>query len=171
MSYLELAKIIRAQGIKGEVKLQAFVDDLSRFTQLPHVFLKRNDTYEKCSVQRAWVYKGHAYVKLSGCDDRNAAELLRGQTLYIDREHAIEPSEGYFIADLLGFTVQDNEGTKLGVLQNVIQTGGVDVYEVSAEDGKTLLFPLAPGVVENTDVTLGIITVSKEKLAEVSVYA
>lgn len=171
MSYLELAKVVKAQGIKGEVKLQTFVDDLARFTQLPHVFMQKNGIYEKYLIERAWVYKGYAYVKLSGCDDRNAAELLRGQMLYIDRAQAVEPEEGYFIADLLGLAVQDDEGAKLGVLQNVIKTGGVDVYEVSAEQGKTLLFPLAPGVVEDTNLDTGIITVNKEKLAEVSVYA
>lgn len=171
MSYLELAKIVKAQGIKGEVKLQAFVDNLSRFAELPHVFLKRNGSYEKCLVERAWVYKGYAYVKLSGCDDRNEAELLRGQMLYIDKEHAIAPEEGYFIADLLGFAVQDTAFKKLGILKDVIQTGGVDVYEVLGEDGRTLLFPLAPGVVEDTDMQKGIITVNKENLAEVCVYA
>lgn len=171
MDYFKLAQVLKPQGIKGEVKLKAFVDDLSRFENLPHIFLKKDGAVEKRAVTSSRVYKQFAYIKFEGCDDRNAAERFRNHFLYIDREHAAKLPEGaHYIADLIGLEVKDESGTLIGVLQDVLQTGGVDVYCLQAEDGQ-LLFPLAPGVVLKKDVEGGEIVVSREKLEEVMVHA
>ena len=171
VEYFRLAKILKPQGIKGEVKLKPYADDLSRFLELPHVYLKRQGAYEKREVTASRIYKQFAYINMQGCDDRNTAETLRGQYLYIDREHAAKLPEGaHYIADLIGLEVKDESGTLIGVLQDVLQTGGVDVYCLQAEDGQ-LLFPLAPGVVLKKDVEGGEIVVSREKLEEVMVHA
>ena len=99
------------------------------------------------------------------------AEQLRGQYLYIDRAHAAELPEGAnYIADLLGLTVQDDTGRVLGILEDVIQTGGVEVYQVAAGE-KKLLFPLAPGVELERNLEAGIILVSAARLSEVAVDA
>ncbi|MGI6664083.1 MAG: ribosome maturation factor RimM [Christensenellaceae bacterium] len=170
MEYLEIAVVVKPQGIKGEVKLRAYVDDVKRFLSLPHVYLKQEDTYKMHKVERAWVYKGFAYLKIAGYEDRNAAELLRGISLYIDREHAATPEAGhYFIADLLGHTIKDETGHVYGALQDVIQTGGVDVYHVKGEE--EILFPLAPGVVIEIDMAQKEIIVDLKRLSEVMVHA
>ena len=47
----------------------------------------------------------------------------------------------YFIADLIGLKVQDEDGKELGTVKDVIETGANDVYEVEMADGKSLLLP------------------------------
>ena len=170
MEYFAIAKVVKPQGIRGEVKLETYVEDMQRFSTLPHLYTEQNGVYVKHEVTSGRLYRGFAYVKLADYPDRNAAETLRGQYLYIDRAHAAELPEGAnYIADLLGLRVEDDEGAFLGRLEDVLQNGGVDVYQVS--DGeKTILFPLAPGVELERDLEQGVIRVSAARLKEVAVH-
>ena len=170
MEYFAIAKVVKPQGIRGEVKLETYVEDMQRFSTLPHLYTEQNGVYVKHEVASGRLYRGFAYVKLADYPDRNAAETLRGQYLYIDRAHAAELPEGAnYIADLLGLRVEDDEGAFLGRLEDVLQNGGVDVYQVS--DGeKTILFPLAPGVELERDLEHGVIRVSAARLKEVAVH-
>ena len=171
MDYFAIAKVLKPQGIKGEVKLETYVEEIDRFSNLTHLYTQQDGKYIKHLVESGRVYRGFAYVKLSDCADRNAAELLRGQLLYIDRAHAAElPENANYIADLLGLTVQDDNGHILGILEEVILTGGVEVYQVASKE-KKLLFPLAPGVELERDLEKGIILVSAARLEEVAIDA
>ena len=111
MDYFELGQVLKPQGIRGEIKLRPYTDDLERFGALSHVFLKNGKNYEKREVQSARVYKEFAFLKLEGTEDRNAAELLRGKKIYIDRENAAPLEDGAcYIADLIGLRILDEQG-------------------------------------------------------------
>ena len=96
-------------------------------------------------------------------------ETLRNRTLYIDRKDAypLEEDEDY-IADLIGLEIIDDLGKRLGTLEDVIDTGGVLIYQVATENGK-LLFPIAPGVELERNIGEGSIIVSSSRLKEVSI--
>ena len=170
MDYFELGQVLKPQGIRGELKLQPYTDDLERFGALSHVYLRKNGAYEKRRVQSARVYREFAFIKLEGIDDRNAAELLRNQSLYIDRQHAAPlPKGAQYIADLIGLTVWDDAGKRIGKVADILQiAGGVDVYQVETEEG-SLLFPAAPGVILERNIQAGKLIVSAERLSEVCI--
>ena len=65
----------------------------------------------------------------------------------------------YFIADLIGLKVQDEDGTELGTVKDVIETGANDVYEVEMEDGRSLLLPAIKQCILNVDVENGMMQV------------
>lgn len=60
----------------------------------------------------------------------------------------------YFIADLIGLKVQDEDGKELGTVKDVIETGANDVYEVEMADGKSLLLPAIKQCILNVDVEM-----------------
>ncbi|BDF58479.1 ribosome maturation factor RimM [Christensenellaceae bacterium] len=168
--FFELGQILKPQGIKGEVKFDAFTDDLSRFSYLKQAFFRKGGNYEPVEVEAARVDARYAYLKLKGYDDRNAAEALRGTLLYIDRAHAARLPEGaYYVCDLLGLAVEDDEGNKLGILKDILQNGAADVYTVE-KSGKLCMFPAIPEVVLKKDVGNGRIVVNAKRLSEVCVY-
>ncbi|MBQ9941705.1 MAG: 16S rRNA processing protein RimM [Christensenellaceae bacterium] len=170
MDYFRLGQVLKPQGIKGEVKIKPFVDDLGRFDDLTCVYLKDHGQYEKREVSSARTYKQFAFLKIEGFDDRNQAELLRNRYLYVDRENAAPLPEGaYYIADLEGCRVEDEKGNLLGTLEEIFNTGGVDIYSVKAK--KSFMFPLAPGVVLRRAPEEGVIVVDAARLAEVAVDA
>jgi 16S rRNA processing protein RimM len=156
--YFELGRILKPQGIKGEVKLDAFTDGLSRFLDLEFVYFKKTE-YERVDIENARIDARYAYLKLRGIDTRDDAEKLRGTLLYIDRAHAAKLPEGaFYIQDLIGCTVKDDTGN-----------GAADVYVVKLEKG-TCMFPAVGHIVLVRDIENGVITVDAQRLTEVAVY-
>ncbi len=167
--YFELGRILKPQGIRGEVKIEAYTDDIGRFDYLPHVFMKQGSDMVKIELEQKRTDSSFAYIKLQGIDDRNQAETLRGKYLYIDRENAAVLPEGrHYIEDMIGLAVADTEGNDLGRLAEIIQTGAADVFRI--EGKRNMMFPSIPEVVLKTDVEGGSILVDAKKLQEVCVY-
>lgn len=168
MDYYKLARVLKPQGLKGEFKLKPFVDDISRFYDLSHIYLKKENQYIEYLVEKARTYKQFAYLKVTGIEDCDAAEALRGSYIYIDKASAKKPEGSHFIADLIGMEIRGTDGFLYGVLKNVLQTGAADIYEVKGE--KSFLFPAVPHVVLSVDEEKRVISVDHARLKEVAVY-
>ena len=169
--YFIVGEILKPQGIQGEVKVRPITKDPLRFEDAQKFYLCEDSRYTPIK-SRFVRFDGQAvYLKLEGINDRNAAELMRGKFLYIDREHAVELSEDeYFIADLEGLRGMDDEGNELGILTEVMQPGGNDVYVFTDKAKKReLLVPALKSVVLSTDVPSGTIVFSAARLREVAV--
>lgn len=161
---LTVGEVLKPQGIRGELKIKPFTDDAETFRAFSRVFVGETP-YKVLSVRTGG---GAVYLGLKGVADRNAAELLRGQQVYVLREEAPVPEEGrYYIADLLGCAIVTEEGERLGTLTDVRQAA-TDIYTADME-GKEVLFPVADGVVTAVDVEQGTIIVNKKRFFEVAV--
>ena len=161
---LVIGKIVKPQGIRGEVKVLPFTDEAEVFENIARVFIEGQE-YKVLSVRTGG---GMAYLSLRGVPDRNAAELLRGKELSVPRTEAPSPGEGrYYISDLLGSEIVTEDGELLGVLKE-IRPAATDIYTVE-RDGKETLFPAADGVVLKVDIEAKKITVSKKRFQEVAV--
>ncbi len=161
---LNVGEVLKPQGIRGELKVKPFTDDAEAFHAFSRVFL--GDTpYKVLSVRTGG---GMVFLGLKGVADRNAAELLRGQQIYVPREDAPEPAEGrYYIADLLGCTLVAQDGEELGTLTDVRQAA-TDIYTVRMGE-REVMFPAAEGVITAVDVAGGRLTVDKKRFYEVAV--
>jgi 16S rRNA processing protein RimM len=150
--YLQVGKIVNTHGIKGEVKVIPLTDDPERFHKLKWVFLEKNSKHEKVDIESLKFIKSTVIVKLKGIDDMTAAEGLKETYMLIDREHAVKlPKDSFFIFDLIGCEVFNDQGEKLGILSNILKTGSNDVYVVKGED-KELLVPALKSVVKDISI-------------------
>ena len=126
----EIGQIVNTFGIKGEVKVVPFTDDITRFDDLKKVYV-RNKKSEQ-------LYK----VELESIDNPEDAEKLKNSYLEIDRKDAVPLEEGtYFIADLIGLEVYTDDGKLLGKVEDIYNTGSKDIYVVKDELGKQVLLP------------------------------
>ena len=169
--YLMVGEILKPQGIQGEVKVRPITNDPMRFEDAETLYLCENGQYIPvgCRFVR---FDGQAvYLKLEGVSDRNAAEKKRGQFLYVDRAHAVTLEEDeYFIADLEGLKGVDDLGNELGILTEVMQPGGNDVYVFRNKAKKReWLVPALKSVVLSTDLEAGVMVLSAARLSEVAV--
>ena len=81
-------------------------------------------------------------------------EGLRGKNLLVDRAHAVKlQKDEYFITDLIGLDVLREDGSRLGVLKDVMQTGANDVYIVLKEDQTEILLPAIKECILDVDMT------------------
>ncbi|MGI5900315.1 MAG: ribosome maturation factor RimM [Christensenellales bacterium] len=171
--YLCIGTITKPQGIRGEVKILPLTDDISRFLGLAKVFLKDGGEMAERKVELSRVDASFAYMKFEGIDNMDAAEPLRGLSIYVDRANAVKLPEGrWFIADLIGCRVVTDAGEDIGVLKDVLQAGGNDVYVVQGAKvgGKSLMFPAIKALLKKVDVKSGVIQVDGKRLWEVAVY-
>lgn len=159
-----IGKILKPQGIRGEVKVLPYTDGAEVFCELKRVFIDGTEY----KILNARAGEGLAYLALRGVPDRNAAELLRDKELTLPRDEAPEPEEGsYYIADLLESEIVTDTGKVLGILKDIRQAA-TDIYTLQTESGE-VLFPAAKGVVLSVDIQNKKMTVSEKRFKEVAV--
>jgi len=157
-----VGKVAKPQGIKGEVKLQCYVDAPEGFLRIKEVYVGE----VLRTVKRARCVGADVYLTLEGIDDRNAAETLRNQEISVPRAKAEGLKKGdYFVADLVGLKVVC-EGETLGVVEDVLQYGAADVFDIRGD--KQYLVPFLKALVLGIDIEAGTMTVDKAKWAEVA---
>lgn len=139
---LEVGQIVNTFGIKGEVKVVPFTDDIKRFDELKNVYVKTKKESKQYKVENVKYHKNMVLIKLEGINNVESAETLRNAFLEIDRKDAIPLEEGtYFIADLIGLEVYTDEGKLLGKVDDIYNTGSNDIYVIKDELGKQILLP------------------------------
>lgn len=139
---LEVGQIVNTFGIKGELKVTPFTDDINRFDNLKKVYVKTRKEDKLYKVEGVRYHKNMVLLKLEGIENPEQAELLKNAYLEIDREDAIPLKEGqYFIVDLIGLDVYTDEGNLLGKVDDIYNTGANDIYVVKDELGKQILLP------------------------------
>ena len=140
---LRVGVIANTHGIKGEVKVFPTTDDPQRFKVLKQAIIDNGREKVDVEIQSVRFFKNMVIVKFKGIDNINDVEKYKGKDLLVTRENAVPLEEDeYYIADLIDLDVFDEDGNKLGVVYDVLQTGANDVYVVKNEStGKEVLLP------------------------------
>jgi 16S rRNA processing protein RimM len=142
-------------GLEGELKVESLSDNPDRFTI--GAVVRAGD--RTVTIRSLRTHRGVMLVKFDGIDRREQADRLRG--LYLEVPKAalgpLQPDE-YYRFQLIGLAVRDVEGRELGKLVEVLDTGANDVYVVRSEDSE-LLVPAIEHVVQNVDLSAGVMTV------------
>ena len=140
--FLEIGQIVNSYGIKGFFKVVPFTDDITRFDDLETIYIEKNKKLEKKIIEEVKYHKNLVLLKIKGIDDINDTEQYKNCILKIERKDAVElPEDTYFITDLIGIEVYDEDEKLLGNLIDIFPTGSNDVYVVKDELGKQILLP------------------------------
>ena len=157
---LQVGIITSTHGVRGEVKVYRTTDDPRRFRRLKEVVLDTGREKLNLEIEGVKFFKQFVILKFKGLDNINDIEKYRQKSLYVTRKNAVRlQRDEYFIADLIGLKVQDEDGTELGTVKDVIETGANDVYEVEMADGRSLLLPAIKQCILNVDVENGMMQV------------
>lgn len=152
---LRVGVITSTHGVRGEVKVFPTTDDAKRFKTLKKVILDGREPLE-LSIEQVKFFKNMVILKFKGYDNINDVETWRQRDLLITRDQAVELKEDeYFITDLIGLTVVNEEEAVLGRVKDVLETGANDVYVVELTDGKELLLPAIKDCILNVDLEGG----------------
>lgn len=149
MGKIKIGKIVNAVGLKGEVKVYNYSGSRARYESHGHIFAG----VTKREIEKSRYVKGTVILKLSGIDDRSAAEASKGEDIYIDEADLPELPEGeFFIRDLIGLEVFDDAGAAIGSLCDVIQNSAQDLYEVEMTGGRKILIPAVEEFIVGVDI-------------------
>lgn len=159
-SRLQVGVITTTHGIRGEVKVFPTTDDPKRFKKLKKVILEENSGEIILEIESVKFFKNLVILKFKNIDSINDVEKYKGKKMFIDRKDAVKLNRNeYFIADLIGCQVVDEEDNTIGILKDVLETGANDVYIVTDGEGRELLFPAIKECILNVDVVKQVIKV------------
>jgi len=143
----EIGKIVNVHGIKGEVKIYPYTDNVELFSNLQYLIF--NNKQNKIKTTR--IHKNMALVLFENINNRNEAEKLINIPVFINRKDATPLKEGaHYIQDLIGCIIYENNNI-LGEMVDIIKTGSNDVYVVKTEKND-ILIPALKSVVKKIDI-------------------
>lgn len=146
-------------GVKGEVRLKSFCSDPMAIAAYGPLFTEDGSRSFKVTLTRP--VAGGLGARLSGVATKEAADALRGTSLYVDRTRLPPPNEDEFYhADLIGMEARDTGGAVLGRVTAVHNHGAGDLLEVQGPALKaSVLLPFTRAVVPTIDLAAGRIIV------------
>ena len=151
--YIEAGRIVNTHGVAGEVKIEVWLDSPQFLKSFRRCFIDKREV----RLLSARVHKGFLIAKLENVEDVNAAMALKGKTVQILRADARLPKGAYFLQDIIGAKVQDEQGREIGVLTEVLERPASNIYVVQGEQEH--LIPAVPEFILSTDPEAGVITV------------
>lgn len=154
-----LGVITGAHGIRGQVRVKSFTADPEHLTAYGALSDAKGEHVFKLTVNGQ--SKGQLIVKIKGVNDRNAAEGLKGQELFIDRDRLPAPDEDEFYhADLIGLSVETIDGEAYGKVKAVHDFGAGDILDIALVGGKAVMLPFTKETVPAIDLTAGKLVVN-----------
>lgn len=166
MQKIEVAKVLKPQGLKGEVKLKVYNIKDSVLKLGTQVFLKNNESLTINSIRER---AGFFYVTFEGKTKIEEIEYLKNEVLFVMEDELPELEEDeYFVKDLIGATVKLNSGKELGVVTEIENYGAADIYTV-VKNKTEILFSLVEGLFLSVDLKNKVIIVDESILEEVMV--
>jgi len=160
-THLAIGRILSPHGVKGEVQAEVLTDFPERFARLKTVYLGEDRRPEV--LEGARIHGRRILLKFAHYEDRDEAEELRGELVYVPIEEAIPLGDDeYYVYEIVGLKVWTTEGEYLGRVEEVLHTGSNDVYVVRKAD-EEILIPAISGVVLKVDLDEGRIEVRLAK--------
>jgi 16S rRNA processing protein RimM len=157
---IELAAVVRAHGLRGELLLKPFNPESTLLSELSHVLLKgRDGAVQRYEVESARTHGDGQLLALKGVGSRDAGDALRGQLVCVTRADLPPPEEGeYYLVDLVGLEARDAQGNVAGKIEQVIDYPSVTCFVVVSPEGRREV-PNLPRYVLAIDAAARAITV------------
>lgn len=160
--FLEVGKLNNTHGIKGELKMQLWCDDINYLKQFKTLYFDDNGQ-KSVNVLSVRPQKNLAIIKLKGIDTIEQSEEIKGKILYCNRDDATIDEEANYIADLIGCCVVDiDSGKEYGKVVDVLNYGSCDIYD-TVSSGKHILIPATPDIVKEINTQYQIIKIKAMK--------
>lgn len=163
MEYLEIGQIVNTQGLKGEVRIYPYTDDIKRFDKLKKIYVDVNNEKVRLDIQFVRYYKNMVIAKFKGIDTIEDVEKFKTKYIFIDEEdRLVLPKDTYYIADLIGCEVIDNNTNEsLGRIVDVFNTKSNDVYVIKLNEGNEVCIPAIKDVIFSIDTKLKTVVINK----------
>ncbi|MFW5972170.1 MAG: ribosome maturation factor RimM [Bacillota bacterium] len=148
---ITIGKITKNQGNKGEVRVLPLTDFPDRFELLNSVYLVKDDITMEKEIDNLRFHKNFVILKLTDVNNIEEALELRDFEVQIPDAELIPLEENeYYIDDLIDFTVLTSDGQKIGKVEEVVTTGGTDIFLVKGND-KDYMIPAALEIIIEID--------------------
>jgi 16S rRNA processing protein RimM len=141
-------------GVRGAVRIKSFTEapeDVARYGTLTD-----GTAVRRFELRLIGISKGVLIARLSGVEDRDQAEALRGLRLYLPRSALPETeAEEFYHADLIGLEAVLGDGTPIGQVRAIHDFGAGDTLEVARPGAAPVMVPFTRAVVPSIELAAG----------------
>jgi 16S rRNA processing protein RimM len=166
--YLQLARVLKPHGIRGDLRIQVVTNFPERMIDLEKIYVGPAPESYRASKEGLKAYrvtKSHRdkndqwLIHLRGIDSREAADTLREMQLFVALEDAVPlQTDEYYLFQLMGLDIYDaTDNRLLGKLTDVLETGANDVYVVRGETFGEVLIPALDDTIQQVDLAAGTV--------------
>ena len=153
-----VGRIAGAHGVRGEVRIASYTDDPHDIASYGPV--SDEEGGRRFTIKPVRMAKSHLVARIEDVDDRNAAEALRGVTLYVARAALPEPEDDEFYwEDLVGLRAETTGGEPLGAVLSVQDYGAGIMLEVGESPRLATLVPFTRDIVPSVDLNAGLLSI------------
>ena len=157
-----LGRISGLFGVKGWVKVYSYTEPREAVLNYDRWLLSGNDGWREATVAEGQRHGKTVIVRIEGYDDRDEAARLIGTEIGVPRDTLPETQDDqYYWSDLEGLQVVNREGSVLGKVDYLLETGANDVMVVKGEQERLIPFVIDK-VVLGVDLANGEISVDWE---------
>ncbi len=143
------------RGTKGDLKVESLSDIPGRFAGLKDAFFRKRDAVEavKYKVEKSELINDYVVMKLNGVNSfDDASSFVGAEVLVPESEKASLPVGTYFVDSLIGMSVKDLNGNKIGVVADVLSNSVQSVLSIETENGSEFNLPFVKEFVRNVDL-------------------
>jgi 16S rRNA processing protein RimM len=156
--YLAIGYLRRPHGVSGEIIMDLHTDFPDRIRSGRKIYI--GDNHEAATFDTARIHGDSMLISLRGYDTPEAVGRFRNQWVYVKAKEVPPLPEGqYYKYEFIDLAVVDDNGTPLGKIAEILETGANDVYVVRDEAGKEILLPAIPSVILNVDMAARLVKV------------
>lgn len=156
-----MGEVTKPHGLKGEVAVHLFTEDVKRFDAGAVLLMKGPQSSEtKITVATSRPDRGRMLVRFEGIEDRDAAEAIRGSLVFVSSsELASLDEDSFWEHELIGARVVDRDENQIGTITRVLPRFEQDLWEVDSGVGREVLIPASKQIVVSVDLEHKIVVI------------
>jgi len=162
METISIAKVLKPQGIKGELKCQVLTEKVDIFSNLKSIICDN----KKINIISGVYRLGYVYINLENVNSIEEADKFRNKTFYIPKEeYGGLAEDNYFIDDLIGVKIESENGEKIGEILDIENYGASDIAIIK-ENFSMHSVPLIAKIFLNIDTNKKLAVVNRAEYEE-----
>ena len=160
--YISVGKILNFHGIKGEAKVGFSHGQEDFILSLKEVYIKKDNEYVFFEVQNVRINKNFAIFKFKNVDSINDLMEYKGSLIFVKESFLREnlDENEFLIDELVGMSILDTEGNKLGFVVGVSNNGVNDLLSVKTNSKNISLIPFIKEFIVSVDLKQKTITIN-----------
>ena len=160
LNLLFIGKFGKTHGVSGQIKVHSFTEqekDILNYSQ----FFNKDGT--EINLKMITDGSGKIFGKISGINSIEAAREFTNKGIFIDKELLPELGEKeHYWHDLIGATVKNLKGSKLGIITKIENHGASDLFFIDNNKGKEIIVPVENEFFQKFDKDNNLVVVDWE---------
>lgn len=159
-AFLVLGKLRRPHGVAGEIPLEIYTQLLELL--VPDSIIYVGETHQPYTIEKTRWKQDLLLLKFNEINDRTLVSELTNELVFVKSDELPPLSDGeVYYHQLIGLQVQEEDGHRLGILTEILETGANDVYLIEDESGKEVLIPATEEMILDIDLDQQIMIVAR----------